>query len=1323
MSLDELKTGCNVASHGGGDSVSPAPAPHGTSQALWAVADVFTLLAAATRAADSIAERTGGMPRQAPARAPESLSEIIASLPADTLGLWRASEPVREVIGTAEDDENEEGRATEERGACTGEPVFGDEAGLPTLLSPSSALVFVNAFLGWAAQHRAKNTASLVAEGWDGGIGVWLGLAHSVGTLMRTLKATRGGDRYTSGQREAAHENAPSAEAIALAIFQLRASVGTPSAALHVVEPAAVPLAASLISDGCSQAAPSTSVRDDGPVAGSDTVGGASGTGSFDSCGTACRPPAGKMIRGFLKKMNHGWKSALPWNLPSAALPRRASPRLDRRSQRRGGGGAGCSNATESLKAEAEDLFFALRGELLHAERLVLSTLLVGAYPSLGGRAWTMQAALASARPWCDGETADGGWLEGRRLTSGTVAAAPSACCDGATDPPHASPAREQPPESGSGPARVAPGATGISAPSSLRDASPATDVGTRRNVGKDAHGRAHCRLTRGATASEDCQDGMWDGLGRLCWLAAAEMRAGLETGLSVKLSQAYLDLIELLGNAALEHRYRTHRSPAASIADLAGEGVAASQHTFAGKDSTPSNCMMGGNPEHEDAGGVLLSMVTCHTISQHKLFKRLVRGAVRFHGIGVSWDLLAPRTAADSFKELQARNTEISSLAGDHDSGRGGNRKGTHLTATAACKGSTNYPISSPPAPLERSSRLLVHCVRWIRLRHKDKRGRTSIPSGRNSDIGLPGEAKDDGEEGSTELYPFDGSQSRYSSRPEEVKFASSRECLAAMRTALAECETVLSSAGGPDVAGRDGGASIDSMLADVLPAVAPGLREFFSPAVILLTPAPTARAGKSNTMEASRGSATGATAANGAASPPARAGHRGGLEKGHGKNATITPGGASPLAKLDVFPDTVKLLLMRVLERVYLVGKGATVTASAILAKPSTTAVATVAGVSSASPLTPTLPPTPASCPSPPVPSKRRRPQREAAANASRPGDQAGGAPIKPPAKGRTATATAGGSRSRRSQSKPQPSTSSCQRKGTPGGGGGVTTDIALNAHSEQGTSRSGVVVAKEAEEEPSNPLLAAVLPAVALASGDCLRLMLEAKMWAEALRSNTRRARDDPCRKRASTMLFKIERCELEITTAAQKARQFLEFFEDSTQKSTREAETTGSSSVARARKRSRTCVGHRGCGDGGNAKGKIDPGTRARCDEKVEGALRLLVSGADTLAAWRRDSVAKAKSVANRSQRGGKKGHARHRHQEREHADDAGGERLTSGRGSGARDRFSGASGKRRRSSVGRVRSRNVVIDGWLEEGGEEGGGRGDAFVDLEDFIEA
>ncbi|CBN77360.1 expressed unknown protein [Ectocarpus siliculosus] len=1291
VSRVEPADGHHVGDGGDGGPTSGKPeAP----LVLWAIADVFTLLAAATRVADGIAAPLGGLSKQPQTRAPEGLSEIISSLPAETLGLSRGSELNATVVGVEEGDDSDSGGAMGERGGATSRRRGGgggeDASGQSSLLSATSALVFVREFLGWAEKEKGKSPAALVAEGWDGGIGVWLGLVHSVQTLSRALKTTRGncsrdGAGGVSVGGAATQNSDPCAEAIALAVFQLRTVVGTPSAAVSVVDPSAEASKTTVSSDERSAGAASPSV-------GHGTARGTHETDSPIMHQTSRRPPPGKMITGFLTKMSMRWKTALPWGLPSVAPPRRTSRRLERRSHRRGGGDGGCGGhaVAGGVKAEAEDLFFALQAELLRSERLVLSILLVGPNASLAQRGWTMRAALASACPRQLAENVE----EWRSPPPGTSAAS-SAATKCAPDRPRAFSRREEPPESGSGPARGAASSNGRVVRATLRKS--ATLAGGRN--GSDAAateqefggklGRASNMGVggrRGLVGAKGVREGgeggdKWNGLGGLCRLAAAEMREGLETGLSVKLSHAYLDLIELLGSAALEHRSCARRTPKPNAAAGPAETSAADRSSEQGSAGAcwgqADDAMNTGDGNKEDAGGVLLSIVTCHTVSQSKLFNRLVRGAVRLDGIGISHHPQPPRrTAAASLAELRARDREISCVANHPDGGQGG--------GGAGCNGANRVEglraVAVSPPSLERSTRLLVHCVRWIRARHGNKRGRTAIllseedgsesseeegvgDGGGDRDRDLPDAEHASGKgKGLSDLRARDGRQSRYSLCPEKVKFASSRECFAAMRTALVECETSLSSVGGVDVGGG-GGASSTGNLADVLATVAFCLREFF------------------------------------------------------------TPGSTS-----------TRLLLMRVLERVFLVGKGALASASATLAKPSSTATATVVAVRAAPPAPPPLSPPPSS----PLP-KRRRQQHAATVENGKPGDQAGGAPCRTPAKcgGTNSTERSGGSRAakdgdsgsgrRPPQSRSVSSSSGRQGKGASQGNGRAGSDAAAAAHSELSRlgQESGMT---KAPEGALDAVLAPVLPAVALASGDCLRLMLAARTWAEALRLKSRRGGDDPCRKRASTMLFKIERCELEIGTAAHKTRQFLEHFQDGEKNSAVKAETRSGGVRGATRKRARGgCDKDGGGGDPAKAK-KLEPGgsTTISCDENLESALRLLLAGADTVAAWRRDSAAKEKSRAARPTHGGKRGQARRERQQglgpgAEHEE--GDEEEAGGRSNSVRHRFTGASGKRRRSRRARVRSRNVVIDGWLEEGGEEGGNRDDAFVDLEDFIEA
>lgn len=1145
VSRIEAADGHHVGGSGDGGPASGNPeAP----LALWAVADVFTLLAAATRVADGIATPLGRLSKQPQARAPEGLSEIITSLPAETLGLSRSSELNATAVGVEEGDDSDGGGAMGERGGATGRRRGGgggeDATGQSSLLSATSALVFVREFLGWAEKETGKRPAALVAEGWDGGIGVWLGLVHSLQTLSRALKTTTGncsrdGAGGFSVGGTATQNNGPSAEAIALAVFQLRAVVGTPSAALSVVDPSAEATKTTVSSNERSAGAAS-------PLVGHGTARGTHETDSPIMHQVSRRPPPGKMITGFLTKMSTRWKTALPWGLPSAAPPRRTSRRLERRSHGRGGGGGGCGGhaVAGGVKAEAEDLFFALQAELLRSERLVLSILLVGPNASLAQRDWTMRAALALACPRQVEETAEG-W----RSPPPDTSAASSAATKCAPDRPRAFSRREEPPESGSGPARGATSSNGRGVRATVRKnatlaggRSVSDAAATEEELGVKLGRASNMGVggRRGLAGAEGVREGgeggsKWDGLGGLCRLAAAEMREGLETGLSVKLSHAYLDLIELLGGAALEHRSCARRTPKPNAAAGPAKTSAADRRSEKGSAGAcwrqADDAIITRDENMEDAGGVLLSIVTCHTVSQSKLFKRLVRGAVRLDGIGIShYPQASTRTAAASLAELRARDREISLVANHPDGGQG--------VGGAGCNGANKVeelrPVAVSPPPLERSTRLLVHCVRWIRARHGNKRGRTVTPL-----------SEEDGSESSEEEGVGDGGgdrgidlqdtahtsgkgggrQSRYSLCPEKVKFSSSRECFVALRTALVECEAALSSVGGVDVGGG-GGASSTGNLADVLATVALCLREFFAPGStstrVRMAACTTKRqAAKHRGKEADSSGPPGSPSASvGAPAERTREG-----KKGDSTTSGDVTGDVSPLAALGVFPDTVKLLLMRVLERVCLVGKGVLASASATLAKPSSTATATVVAVRAAPPTPPPLSPPPSS----PLP-KRRRQQHAAAVENGKPGDQAGGAPCSTPSKcGATnSTQRSGGSRTakdrdsgsgrRPPQSRSVSSSSSRQGKGTPQGDGRAGSDAAPTAHSEVSRfgQESGMT---KAPEGALDAVLAPVLPAVALASGDCLRLMLAARAWAEALRLKSRRGGDgdDPCRKR--------------------------------------------------------------------------------------------------------------------------------------------------------------------------------------------------------------
>lgn len=223
-----------------------------------------------------------------------------------------------------------------------------------------------------------------------------------------------------------------------------------------------------------------------------------------------------------------------------------------------------------------------------------------------------------------------------------------------------------------------------------------------------------------------------------------------------------------------------------------------------------------------------------------------------------------------------------------------------------------------------------------------------------------------------------------------------------------------------------------------------------------------------------------------------------------------------------------------------------------------------------------------------------------------------------------------------------------------------------------------------------------------------------------------------------RQVSTVLFKMDRCELEVSKAAHRARQFLDHVEEDVQVKIKIEMPGGGISasaagVESAKKGKRGSVGRSsssssgGSGGGSQAVSKDAGGTVTNpCDLELGKALRLLLTGADTLAAWRRDASARKNARAGAKQRfSGDKGRARRA----QRSGVAGAEDASEGSGEIGRaeqrvtslDRFGRVPSKRRRLRGARVRSRNVVIDGWLDEGGE-GIDPADAFVDLEDFID-
>ena len=608
---------------------------------------------------------------------------------------------------------------------------------------------------------------------------------------------------------------------------------------------------------------------------------------------------------------------------------------------------------------------------------------------------------------------------------------------------------------------------------------------------------------------------------------------------------------------------------------------------------------MSGVDQAGDDAGGVLLSILAGHCIVQATLFKRLVRAAVRFDGVGANHRrscLQASRTAINTLAVLSARNNELLS-AGTGDgvgglSGRvgiGNDAAGDESACHIDSRGKgilVSRAISSrhPPPPLERCSRLLAHCVRWIRNRHGNRDGRRTVlieedasESSGDSDVG----ARDSGDEHRDSGYGkmgrgvgFDegesfkfgdeqqyrslsggggGRQGRCSSQPEDVRFATSRECYVAMHMTLMEFETALSMTGGlaPRSAfDADGSNGAGSELADAVATVASGLREVFTPLVTTWTTTTTGQ--PANTEQETAGALAPGTApalGEDLASTTAPTKNHGEKEKGCGTEGSKKK--PLPPTAIDVFPEHIKLLLMRVLDRVYLVGRTAAMAAAAALAKPSSTYIATIVAPPQTLSLPPPPPPPPPPPTSPPPPLSTQYGQQRAVETAGKPGDRAGGVPAKPGKCGNTVSARCG-ERNRRgakvaieghvsatatasvgaaSHSPRLTSSSRSSRslsplclplknesKGQDGPRGGVCIDGGPAGPSVVRFIRmAGPGSAVPGGSQGRVAVLSVVLPVVALASGDSLEIMAAARRWTEGLRAKARRSGHDPCRKR--------------------------------------------------------------------------------------------------------------------------------------------------------------------------------------------------------------
>lgn len=522
-------------------------------------------------------------------------------------------------------------------------------------------------------------------------------------------------------------------------------------------------------------------------------------------------------------------------------------------------------------------------------------------------------------------------------------------------------------------------------------------------------------------------------------------------------LPQAYLELVELLGNAALEQKERgAQRFGGQSVPVVAR--VTTQQVTPKGVARTPSRSSdshsfgegCGEDEEDEDAGDVLMSILTCHCITQVSLFQRLIRGAIRFEGVGASRQRYLCKHRGISASD-ESSTTIIAA----------------YLPPPATAR---EVLVRTRLRSLERCSKLLGHCVRWLRQRQLDAaaagkgsgtRSRADLlvyEHGNDSSEDEEGDEyqaavgtnlADDGS-GATVLREGGGQEedgdndgkghcgspassgggnggTYYDTRPEAVMMATPRQCRAALSRALTEYEAAIVSAvaasngqrgvyNDGDVSSPGDGSTCGGNVAEILLAVSSGLRELLpssplkSPAVPTATQDraigmyPTNRS-EDSTMDAPHSTRHTAASVSTPSSLKITEAKRPRKDAQRAAASANQDSSVSTAGAVDVLPDTMKLRLMLVLERVYHAGRMAASAASAALAKaPSSTtlryAMRSVPSASSSCWERPTRscvspPPKPCSmqstpCEAPP-PLKRRRTQ--AVVNDSKPGDQAAG------------------------------------------------------------------------------------------------------------------------------------------------------------------------------------------------------------------------------------------------------------------------------------------------------------------------------------------
>ncbi|CAM9201149.1 unnamed protein product [Discosporangium mesarthrocarpum] len=239
---------------------------------------------------------------------------------------------------------------------------------------------------------------------------------------------------------------------------------------------------------------------------------------------------------------------------------------------------------------------------------------------------------------------------------------------------------------------------------------------------------------------------GLGEVVGELCLCTAVELREGLEQGLSVRLVQAYLDLVELLGTATTDSQLMSQGQPEVATA-------------WSSPKSNPKASL-----EQEDAGEVLLSILTQHCISQVTLFQRMVRGGLRFEGVG---RMDAGKRSSNGPGLLPKVNV----LNLSHG------LEGEALSLSQALGESSKC----------RCRALIMRCTEWLDERHE--KGLLLSSSASSDDEG--------GEGGDTGEACDGGDLRRYKSRKAlfgGILMASPRECYAALATALTELETRMS-------------------------------------------------------------------------------------------------------------------------------------------------------------------------------------------------------------------------------------------------------------------------------------------------------------------------------------------------------------------------------------------------------------------------------------------------------------------------------------------------------------------------------------------------